>query len=245
VLVVEVDVGMVPVRGDEASSQRRMRRPCSAPRLSTEGADGDLLARERGPMMKPRRCMALIALALGATGCAGVVWDVKSLYKSGSPPDIVTERDEMTGRTWIKPALASKPGAGFYFYFGTEKDGTKGPMRAVFEMWRQDWVFSERVLIKADERLFEVAIPRHQWDDRVIPGGAHMPTFCAERADVPLGITNPEIVTTMCAAATLRVRFVGRDREHTLDENSVFVAAIKGVCQAYYGVDFSTAGAAR
>ncbi len=178
--------------------------------------------------------LAIVALLL-VTGClAGV-------YKSTSQPGIYqTKADEMTGAVWVKPYLADTPGAGYYLYYGAQ-DGKKQPMRAVFETWNQDWVFAQTVLIKADDKLFTVDIPIAEWEHTVVPGtylgsGVSTPTFCAERADVPLGSTHPEVIAALCSAKTVIVRFSGKHAEKTLSssaDNPVFLTVTQQVCKSY------------
>ena len=181
--------------------------------------------------MTRRVKVAAFGLALAASGCAAMV---AGMYKATTEPGITTEKDEMTGISWVKPVLADRPGAGFYFYFAVDKTGAKQPMRAVFETWNESWVFAQMVLIKADDTLFELPIPGNEWKREVIPGGAYSPTFCAERADVPLGALNPKLVDAMCNASNLTVRFVGKDAQRTLDaRTTVFTTVVKQVCEAY------------
>lgn len=180
-----------------------------------------------------RRVAALLAV-LSHAGC------VAGMYKSTAMTTAIVQRtDEMTGTTWVRPELAALPGAGYYLYFGVEAGGRTLPIRAVFETWNEQWVFAERVLVKADDRLFQIDIPQHEWQTGVESGvylgsGVSIPPFCRERSDVALETDHPAVLAAICAAQRVTVRFVGRHRESTLNPDAGrFLEAARAVCAAH------------
>lgn len=145
------------------------------------------------------------------------------------------EHDDMKEITWHRVAAFACeddacPGAynksSLQFYFGSLK-GRRLPLRLVARLEASAWVFATTIIVKADGKLHKVAVPHTKWERDTRAGDG-----IVEYVDLALAEVNPALVTALCSAKDVKVRFDGKG-EATYELEAWQVEALRITCHAW------------
>jgi hypothetical protein len=168
-----------------------------------------------------KKALLLALVTFGGMGCAGV--------NRSATPGVESHYDDLHEITSVVPKMASAEGPGYYFYYEASKEGV-GPLRAVFEVWDRDWVFTERIHILTEKgETFTVDVPSSDLDRKEADLGQG-DIFRTERVDFAI---DPAIAEAICAAQTVTVSFEGKSRAVRRVFEPIFLKTAKEVCERY------------
>lgn len=116
--------------------------------------------------------------------------------------------DDMRGVVWYQDPVVGKQVFGKYarFCFGADAaTGHTSALRFQVQWEGSSWIFAEKLLIKADDTLYELGVSYFDWKHENSGGKVW------ESLDVPISQTHPEIATALATAKTVKIRFEGKE----------------------------------